>query len=196
MKPLMAVGVGVLLLALLVGGCAFQGYNQAITLDEAVKNQWAQVENQLQRRYDLIPNMVATVKGDTEQEKAVFLGIAEAQKSYFQYQHATTTAERAESANQVEGALSRLLVLQQQYPQLRSTELFLKLQDTLEGTENRVSVERRNYNDVVQTLNSWARRFPNTLWASLAGVKEASYFKIDEAAKTVPKVDFSDKEKG
>ena len=108
MKPLMGIGAVVLVLVLLVGGCGVQGYNTAVTKDEAVKTQWAQVENQLQRRYDLIPNLVATVKGETEQEKAIFLGIADARKAYFQYQGAKTTAEKTESANQVESALSRL----------------------------------------------------------------------------------------
>src|ERR1700681_1681466 len=153
MKPMQVV-LGVLavvvLIALGIGVALFNGYNRAMRLDEAVKQQWAQVQNQLQRRYDLIPNLQATVKGTAGQEQKVFLGIADARKAYFQYQKATTVDQQAAAAGQIEGALSRLLVLREAYPELKSNESFMKLQDALEGTENRVAVERGRYNDAVQ----------------------------------------------
>jgi LemA protein len=191
MKPLQFLAIifiGLLVVAVLGGGCIYSGYNRAIAMDETVKNSWSQVENQLQRRYDLIPNLVNTVKGTAAQEQTVFLGIANARKAYFQ---ADNVAEKAKAATQVESALSRLLLLQESYPALKSNEAFLKLQDQLEGTENRLSVERKNYNDAVRALNTMVRQFPGTIYARLAGVKEAEYFQIDKEAKTAPKVDFS-----
>jgi LemA protein len=180
--------VGLLIIAAIGGGCVYSGYNRAIAMDEAVKNSWSQVENQLQRRYDLIPNLVATVKGTAAQEQAVFLGIANARKAYFQ---ADNVADKARAATQVESALSRLLLLQEAYPQLKSNEAFLKLQDQLEGTENRLTVERERYNESVRALNTMVRQFPGSFFARLAGVREAEYFQIDKEAKTAPKVDFS-----
>lgn len=184
--------LGLLALVLLGGGCVYQGYNQAIGLDEEVKQRWAQVENELQRRYELIPNLVSTVKGVAGQEQKVFLGIADARKAYFQAQESGTVADKARAAGDVERTLSRLLMLQETYPELKSNESFLKLQDELEGTENRLAVERKRYNDAVQTLNTYVRRFPGTFFASLAGVRSAEYFKTEAEAKTAPKVDFSD----
>ncbi|MBI3840015.1 MAG: LemA family protein [Planctomycetia bacterium] len=195
MKPaqiLIGILVVVLLIAVGLGTAIFSGYNRAIRLDETVKQQWAQVQNQLQRRYDLIPNLEATVKGTAGQEQKVFLGIADARKAYFQYQKATTADQQAAAASQIEGALSRLLVLRETYPELKSNESFMKLQDALEGTENRVAVERGRYNDAVQQLNQSVRQFPGSFYASLAGVEEAQYFQVETAAKTPPKVDFSD----
>lgn len=184
---LIGVVVALVLLAVGIGAALFSGYNHAVQLDEGVHQKWAQVQNQLQRRYDLIPNLVESVKGIAGQEQKVFLGIAEARKAYFQ---AKTVPEQAAAANQVEGALSRLLLLQEAYPQLKSNESFLKLQDSLEGTENRLSVERGRYNDTVQELNQYARQFPGRIYVSLAGVHEAEYFKPDAAAQTPPKVKF------
>lgn len=172
---------------LLAGGCVYSGYNHVITLDEAVKSQWAQVENQLQRRFELIPNLVETVKGVAQQEKDIFLGVAEARKAYFQAQ---SINEKARAASGLEGALSRLLVLRETYPQLKSNESFLKLQDQLEGTENRLAVERKRYNDAVRELNTYIRKLLGRFYASLAGVEPAEYFEIDEAARTPPKVKF------
>ena len=194
MKVLGGILLGLLVLALLGGGCVYQGYNSAIGLDEEVKQRWAQVENELQRRYELIPNLVNTVKGIAGQEQKVFLGVANARKAYFQAQDQGTVAEKAEAAGDVERTLSRLLMLQEKYPELKSNESFLKLQDELEGTENRLAVERKRYNDAVQTLNTYVRRFPGTFFAGLAGVHSAEYFKIEAEAKTAPKVDFSDQE--
>ena len=172
---------------LLAGGCVYSGYNQVITYDEAVKSQWAQVENQLQRRFELIPNLVETVKGVASQEQKVFLGVAEARKAYFQ---ANTINEKARAAGGLEGALSRLLLLREAYPQLKSDQSFLKLQDQLEGTENRLSVERKRYNDTVRVLNTYIRKLLGRFYASLAGVDQAEYFEIQEAAREAPQVKF------
>jgi LemA protein len=189
---LIGVVAVVVVLGLVIGGALLSGYNRAIGMDEAVKQQWAQVQTQLQRRYDLIPNLEATVKGTAGQEQKVFLGIAEARKAYFQYQKAATSGEQAAAASQIESALSRLLVLRETYPELKSNESFMKLQDALEGTENRVSVERKRYNEQVQTLNQFVRSFPGTIYASLAHVSEAHYFESKPAAEEPPKVDFSE----
>jgi LemA protein len=189
---LIGVVVAILGMALIAGGCVYSGYKQAVGLDEQVKSNWAQVENQLQRRYDLIPNLVETVKGVTGQEQKVFLGIAEARKAYFQADRGNIEA-RSQAANQVESALSRLLVLTETYPQLRSSESFQKLQDELAGTENRMSVERKRYNDSVRELNTFTRQPLGGFYARLAGVQKAQYFEVQQEAKTAPKVDFSSK---
>jgi len=174
-------------------GCSFySGYNKAITLDEQVKSSWAQVENQLQRRFDLIPNIVSTVKGVTQQEKDVFLGIAKSRESYFQ---AKSTGAKVKAAGMFESALSRLLVLKESYPQLRSNENFLKLQDTVEGTENRLSVERKRYNDSVKTINTFSRKLLGRIYCSMAGVEKAEYFEVTDEAKAVPKIDFTGESK-
>ncbi len=193
MQILIVVVIGLVVIAVGIGAACLAGYNRAIAMDEQVHQRWAQVQTQLQRRYDLIPNLEATVKGTAGQEQKVFLGIAEARKAYFQYEKATTMDQQAAAAGQLEGALSRLLVLRETYPELKSNEAFMKLQDALEGTENRVSVERGRYNDSVQELNQFVRQFPGRLYAALAGVHEATYFEISsEAAKAPPRVDFSE----
>lgn len=176
----------------LVGGCIYSGYNKSITLDEAVQGAWAEVDNQLQRRFELIPNLVETVKGFAGQEKDIFLGVAEARKSYFK---ANTVKGKAKAAGMFESALSRLLVLRESYPQLKSNESFLKLQDTLEGTENRLTVARGRYNGAVKVLNTFSRKLLGRLYASLAGVEKAEYFEVSEEAKATPKVSFTDKPK-
>ena len=181
---LVALFVGVLV----VGGCVYSGYNKAVTLDEEVKSKWAQVENQLQRRYELIPNLVETVKGVAGQEEKIFLGIAKSREAYFQ---AKTVSQKAKAATGLESVLSRLLVLRETYPELRSNESFLKLQDSLEGTENRLAVERQRYNNSVKTLNAFSRKILGRWYAGLAGVEQAEYFEITEEAKSAPKVNFS-----
>jgi LemA protein len=181
----LAVVLGLLLIVILV---VVSGYNKAIRLDEAVAKQWAQVENQLQRRYDLIPNLVETVKGVAGQEEKIFLQLAEARQAYV---NAGTVAARAQAAGGVESALARLLVLPENYPQLRSNESFLKLQDQLEGTENRLSVERMRYNETVGELNTYTRQLGGRFFSSLAGVQPAEYFEIAEEAREAPRVDFS-----
>jgi len=183
---LIILGITVLFLVI-VGGKLIAGYNQVITMEENVKGKWAQVENQLKRRYDLIPNLVETVKGYAQHEKEIFENIAQARTQYFQSQDVKS---RIQSANQLEGALSRLLLLQERYPDLKANQSFLRLQDSLEGTENRIAVERKRYNDAVQILNTYIRTFFGRLYALLAGVSTAEYYEIPEAEKQAPKVKF------
>jgi LemA protein len=179
--------------AVIVGGCTYQGYNKAVRIDEEVKSKWAQVENQLQRRFDLIDNLVNTVKGVTGQEEKIFLGIAKSRESYFQ---AKTVGQKAKAAGGIEGALSRLLVMRESYPELRSNQAFLNLQAQLEGTENRLAVERKRYNDAVKELNAFSRSLLGRFYCSLAGVEKAEYFEISDEARSVPKVDFSEGDDG
>jgi LemA protein len=162
-------------------------YNKVVAMDEQVKSQWAQVENQLKRRYDLIPNLVETVKGYAKHERGTFENIAQARTKYFQ---ANTVKDKIQASQQLEGFLSRLLMLQENFPQLKANENFLKLQDSLEGTENRISVERKRYNDNVRELNTYRRTVFGGFFASLARVGEAQYYEIPQAEKAVPKVKF------
>ncbi len=188
----MVVLIGFLVLALGCGftGCAlYGGYNKAIRLDEQVKASWAQVENQLQRRFDLVPNLVQTVKGVAAQEKEVFTNIAEARTAYGSAQ---TRDQKVEAANRFESALSRLLVIQERYPELRSSESFNKLMDSLEGTENRLAVERMRYNEAVRELNSYVRGLFGRIVSGWAGVEKAEFFEVEEAAKQRPDVNFTD----
>ena len=183
---LIILGVTVLLL-FIVGGKLIAGYNRVITMEEDVKGKWAQVENQLKRRYDLVPNLVETVKGYAKHEKEIFENIAQARTQYFQ---AKDLKSQINSANRLESALSRLLLLQERYPDLKANQSFLRLQDSLEGTENRIAVERKRYNDSVQMLNTYIRTFFGRLYALLAGVSPAQYYEIPEAEKEAPKVKF------
>jgi len=187
MKTILIV-IGIIVVAgVIFIGQIISGYNRVIAMDENVKGRWAQVENQLKRRYDLIPNLVETVKGYAAHEKELFQSIAEARTKYFQ---AKDIKGKIESSNQLETALSRLLLLREQYPQLKANESFLKLQDSLEGTENRIAVERKRYNDAVQALNTYIRTFFGRFFASLAGVSSAPYYEVPEAEQDVPKVKF------
>ena len=183
---LVVVGV-VLLIGLMAFGKIVAGYNQVIAMDENIKGRWAQVENQLKRRYDLIPNLVETVKGYAGHEKELFENIARARTEYFQ---AKTPKNKISAANRLEGTLSRLLLLQERYPNLKANQSFLKLQDSLEGTENRISVERKRYNDAVQILNTYIRTVFGRFYAVLAGVSSAEYYEIPEAEKAAPKIKF------
>jgi LemA protein len=162
-------------------------YNKAVAMDEQVKSQWAQVDNQLKRRYDLIPNLVEVVKGYATHEKELFEHIADARTKYFQ---APTPKDKIAASGQLEGVLSRLLVLQETYPQLKANESFLKLHDDLAGTENRIAVERMRYNDTVKVLNTYRRSVFGKFFASLAGVNEAQYYELPQAEKEAPKVKF------
>jgi LemA protein len=156
-------------------------------MDESVKTAWAQVENQLKRRYDLIPNLVETVKGYAAHEKEVFQHLADARTKYFQAQD---VKGKIEASGELERALSRLLVLRETYPQLKANETFLKMMDSLEGTENRISVERKRYNDAVRTLNTYIRTVFGRFFAGLAGVTKAEYYQIPQAEKEAPRVKF------
>lgn len=183
---LIIVGV-ILLLSFTTFNWFRSGYDRVIAMDENVKGAWAQVENQLKRRYDLIPNLVETVKGYAAHEKELFEHIADARTRYFQ---ADNVKDKIEASNGLERVLSRLLFLQERYPELKANESFLKLQDSLEGTENRISVERKRYNEAVQTLNTYIRTFFGRFFAAFAGVSSAEYYEIPEAEKEVPEVRF------
>lgn len=183
---LIVVGI-VLILGFSIAKWIIGGYNNAIAMDENVKGSWAQVENQLKRRYDLIPNLVETVKGYATHEKELFEHIADARTKYFS---AGNVKEKINASNQLEGMLSRLLLLNEQYPQLKANENFMKLQDSLEGTENRIAVERMRYNEAVQLLNTYIRTFFGRFFAGIAGVSSAEYYEIPEAEKEAPKVKF------
>lgn len=163
-------------------------YNSFITQGEAITAQWAQVENQYQRRFDLIPNIVETVKGVAQQEQEVFGAIADART---RYAGATNANERASAASQVESALGRLLVIAENYPVLQSSQAYRDLITSLEGTENRISVERMKYNDLVRVYTTNMKRFPTSIVAKVFGIEEKAYFEVPEEAQTVPKVDFT-----
>jgi LemA protein len=183
---LIVLGI-ILIIGIGFGKWMISGYNNVISMDEQVKAQWAQVENQLKRRYDLIPNLVETVKGYATHERELFEYIAEARTKYFQ---AGTVKDKIQASGDLERALSRLLLLQENYPQLKANESFLKLQDSLEGTENRIAVERKRYNEAVQLLNTYIRTVFGKVFAAIAGVTSAEYYEVPEAEKAAPKVKF------
>jgi LemA protein len=187
MKTILIIVGIVVLVGFMAFGKIIANYNRVIAMDEDVKGKWAQVENQLKRRYDLIPNLVETVKGYAKHEKELFENIAQARTLYFQ---AKDVKGKVKASNQLEGVLSRLLLLQERYPVLKANESFLKLQDSLEGTENRIAVERKRYNESVQTLNTYIRTFFGRFYAMIAGVSSAAYYEVPEAEKAVPKVKF------
>jgi len=179
-----------LVLALVIAGASTSSgcsYNTFVSKEESIKAQWAQVENQLQRRNDLIPNLVETTKGIAQQEKDVFGQIAD---SRAKMAGARTPEETIQAANQQSAALGRLLVVVENYPQLRSSESFNRLMDELSGTENRIAVERMRYNERVQDYNTSRRQFPSNITASLFGFKEYPLFNAPPAAEQVPKVNF------
>jgi LemA protein len=183
---LIAIAV-VALLLIMVGGCLVGNYNRLVTGDQAVKQKWAQVNNQLQRRNDLIGNLAETVKGTATQEQAVFGQIADARAKMA----GARTPEQGIAAGQsMDSAIGRLLVVIENYPQLKSNEAFLQLMDELAGTENRLATERMRYNEEVQAFNVLVKRFPTNLYASMFNFKEAPYYQVSEAAKAVPKIDF------
>jgi LemA protein len=185
------------LIGLLFVGWGISVYNKIVTADEGIKSAWSQVENQYQRRYDLIPNLVETVKGFAKQEREVLENVTAARARVGQL---AVTPEILNDPNAFEkfqqaqdglsSALSRLLVVTENYPTLRSNENFLTLQSQLEGTENRISVERRRFNETVQSYNTMIRRFPASFVASMTGFKEKAYFTATAGADQAPKVKF------
>jgi LemA protein len=183
----LAVLGAIVLAVLIVGGSVISARNRLVTMDEAINGQWSQVENQLQRRNDLIPNLVNTVKGYASHEKEIFENIAAARAKMA---GARTKDDTIDGANQMSGALSRLLMVVENYPDLKANQNFSQLMDELAGTENRLSVERKRYNDLVRDYNASLRRFPDNLIAGLFNLKPATYFKVPEEAKAVPKVQF------
>ena len=172
-------------------------YNSLVSMDEGVRSSWAQVESQYQRRADLIPNLVETVKGFASQEKSVLLGVTEARAKVSQITVTKEVLEDPElfskfqaAQDQFSSAISRLLAVAENYPTLKSNENFLALQTQLEGTENRITVERGRYNQTVQTYNTTLRRFPGSIVAAFTGFREKQYFKAKEGAENVPQVKF------
>lgn len=180
-KALIAIGIIVVLIA----GYIWSTYNQLVTANENIDNQWAQVETQYQRRIDLIPNLVESVKGVMKQEQKIFDDLAEART---RYAGAGNTNQKAEAASQVDGALSRLLAVMENYPQLKSSENVQTLMAQIEGTENRISVERKRYNDEVKSFNVMIKRVPAKWIASILGFSEREYFEADKGAENAPKV--------
>src|SRR6476646_3454744 len=187
-KVLIVIAI-VALLAFVVFGQYVGGRNTLVTKNEAVKASWSQVDIVLQRRADLIPNLVATVKGIAQQEQTVFHDIAAARSALL---GAQTPADKIAANGQLDGAIGRLLAIVENYPQLKSNENFLRLQDELAGTENRIAVERKRYNDTLQDYNTYIGLFPNNIFAGWAGFqRNNAYFTASEASREVPKVNFS-----
>jgi LemA protein len=188
------IAVIVVIVILLVFGLVFFGQyvgvkNTLVTKNEAVKAAWSQVDIVLQRRADLIPNLVETVKGYAQQEQTVFGDIAKARSALLS---AGTPQQKIAANGQLDGAIGRLLLVVENYPQLKSNENFLRLQDELAGTENRIAVERKRYNDTLQDYNTYVQQFPNSIFAGWAGFKvNDAYFAASEGARQVPKVNFA-----
>ena len=187
------VGIVIIVVLGLIGLMVFGQYvstkNTLVSKNEAVKSAWSQVDVVLQRRADLIPNLVETVKGYAQQETTVFGDIAKARSALLS---AGTPQEKIAANGQLDGALGRLLVITENYPQLKSNENFMRLQDELAGTENRIAVERKRYNDTLQDYNTYVQQFPASLFAGWAGFKaNDAYFAASEASRQVPKVNFA-----
>jgi LemA protein len=181
--------VGVLILGLLMVGCSFvTAKNQMVAKDQVVKTAWSDVDVQLERRADLIPNLVETVKGYTKEESTVFGDIANARAGML---NAQGPAAKIAANGQLDGAIGRLLLLTENYPQLQSNQEYMRLQDELSGTENRIAVSRKRYNDALQDYNTFILSFPNSIWAGMAGFQQNNArFEASPSARTVPAVKF------
>ena len=186
-KTLLIVLVVIVVLAIAVYSFFAGNYNKFVQMDVGIKAAWSQVENQLQRRYDLIPNLVETVKGYAKQEKDVLVEVTNARSKVG---GAGTIPDKIAANNQLTGALSRLMVVVEKYPDLKSNQNFMKLQDELAGTENRIAVERMRYNEAVKVYNEAIRSFPANILAGMYGFKEAAFFEAPKDAKEAPKVKF------
>ena len=185
---LIAILIVILLIALGVFRWYVSGYNKAANLEQGAEKGWADIDAALQRRLDLVPNLVSTVKGYAEHEKELFENIAKSREKYFQ---AGDRTGKIEASNQLTGFLSRLLMLQENYPELKASENFRDLQAQLEGTENRIAVARTRYNEAAKLLNSYTRQFFGAFFCQRAGVEKVDYFEASEQAKSeVPKVEF------
>jgi len=188
MKKGIVVLVVLALVAVVIAGMYVSSRNEMVRKNETVKSDWAQVDVVLQRRADLIPNLVETVKGFASQEQTVFHDIASARSALM---GAQTPADKIAANGQLDGALGRLLLIVENYPQLKSNENFLRLQDELAGTENRIAVERKRYNDAIQDYNTYIGLFPNNIFARWAGFqRNDAYFAAPEATREAPKVQF------
>ncbi|MCX5697514.1 MAG: LemA family protein [Candidatus Omnitrophica bacterium] len=180
--------IGIIAAIVLIGIIFISGYNAIVSKHETITAKWAQVENQLQRRNDLIPNLVNTVKGYAAHEKTLFEDITNARS---QWGKANTVDEKVKAASAIDSAISRLLMVVENYPNLKADQTFLKLQDELAGTENRIATERMRYNEAVREYNITVRMFPGNMIAGIYGFKPATeYFKAEERAKAVPEVKF------
>ena len=185
---LIAILIVILLVALGVFRWYVSGYNKAVNLEQGAEKGRADIDAALQRRLDLVPNLVSTVKGYAEHEKELFENIAKSREKYFQ---SGNRADKIEASNQLTGFLSRLLMLQENYPELKASENFRDLQTQLEGTENRIAVARTRYNEAAKLLNSYTRQFFGSFFCKRAGVEQVDYFEATEQAKSeVPKVEF------
>jgi LemA protein len=184
----LAVVVVLLLVVAMVFGSYVSAKNQMVGKDQAVKSAWSDVDVQLERRADLIPNLVSTVKGFTKEENSVYAEVAQARDGLV---NAQGPAAKIAANGQLDNALSKFLVLTENYPQLRSSDQFMRLQDELSGTENRIAVARKRYNDALQDYNTFVLQFPNSIWAGIAGFKQNSaFFTASPAAQQVPQVNF------
>ncbi len=198
MKKALLITLGVIVLIVFFGALMFGGvYNNLVTKEEGVTSAWAQVENVYQRRSDLVPNLVATVKGYAAHEKETLQNVVEARAKVSKLNVApemlnnpADLAKFQEAQTQLTSALSRLMVVVEQYPDLKASQNFLMLQTQLEGTENRITVERRRFNEMAQDFNAFRRRFPNIVVAGIMGFKNKAYFQADQDAKTAPQVKF------
>ena len=187
LKTLLIV-VGILIVIIMIPLSYLRGtYNTLVTMDEGVKAAWAQVENQLQRRYDLIPNLVETVKGYAAHEKEVFIKVTEARSKVA---GAGSISDKISANNQLSSALARLLVVVERYPDLKANTNFIRLQDELAGTENRISVERRRFNETVRIYNTKIRSFPTNIIAGMFGFEKATFFEVPKERQEAPKVKF------
>ncbi len=192
MRRGMLVGLGIVGVLVVAALMVFSSYvsarNQMVAYDQEVKSSWSEVDVQMQRRADLIPNLVETVKGFTKEESTVFGDIANARAGML---NAQGPAAKIAANNQLDGAIGRLLLLTENYPQLRSSDQFMRLQDELSGTENRIGVARKRYNEALQAYNTFVLQFPNNIWAGIAGFKQnTAYFTASPAAQQVPNVKF------
>jgi LemA protein len=190
-KVLIALGV-VLALILLIGGWFVSTGNQLVTLEEDVSGKWAQVENAYQRRQDLIPNLVATVKGYAKHEADVLIQVTQARASVGQIKvnQPGDLAKFDQAQGQISSALSRLMVVAEKYPELKANQNFLDLQSQLEGTENRITIERQRFNQSAQAFNTAIKMFPASVVAGMRGLQARPYFAADAGAKNAPKVEF------
>jgi len=185
---ILLIVVGIVVLLLLFTYTTFKNINnKLVLLDESVNRAWAQVENQLQRRFDLIPNLVNTVKGYASHEKEVLTAVTDARS---RVGSAQTIPDKIDANNQLTSALGRLLVVMENYPNLKADQNFLALQSQLEGTENRISVERRRYNEATQQYNVAIRKFPDNILAGMLGYQRKTFFEADKSAAKAPEVKF------
>lgn len=196
MKKSLVILLCVVGLLALVGGCSVSSYNKMVSMEEGVSNAWANVETQYQRRSDLIPNLVSTVKGYAQHESETLEGVVAARSKATQMtlDVDNLTPEKLQQYQQAQGeissALGRLLAITENYPDLKANQQFQELQAQLEGTENRISVERRNFNEAARGYNSYIRRFPNNIFAGIFGFDKKAYFEAAEGAEQAPKVEF------